>query len=133
MSEPGQLPGREPVFRYSLRLPKEHWFHQRKEEAVYWLSIVAVYKDSIPEKNRWGWTNHRHVYNDDAVVGASDFNAMRVSFGLSLGQPLYNPHVDRNADDVIGGLDFDLLRNTFFQSPGPSGLACAGTVPCPGP
>ncbi|MCK4293034.1 MAG: hypothetical protein KAY65_07540, partial [Planctomycetes bacterium] len=67
-SEPGQLPGREPVFRYSLRLPKEHWFHQRKEEAVYWLSIVAVYKDGIPSIP-WGWTNHRHVYNDDAVVG----------------------------------------------------------------
>jgi hypothetical protein len=66
--EPGQLPGREPVFRYSLRLPKENWFHQKKEESVYWLSIVAVYKDGIPSIP-WGWTNHPHVYNDDAVVG----------------------------------------------------------------
>jgi hypothetical protein len=63
------------VFRYSVRLPKEHWFGQKEEENVYWLSIVAVYKDVIPERYRWGWTNHEHLdypelpNNDDAVVG----------------------------------------------------------------
>jgi hypothetical protein len=66
--EPGQIGGKEPVFRYSVRLPKENWFHQREQEKVYWVSIVAVYKDGIPSIP-WGWTNHPHVYNDDAVVG----------------------------------------------------------------
>ncbi|MHC4153801.1 MAG: S8 family peptidase [Planctomycetota bacterium] len=61
---------REPVFRYSVRLPDPNWFHQDEDEAVYWLSIVAAYIERYPEYvEGWGWTNHEHVYNDDAVYG----------------------------------------------------------------
>ena len=31
---PGQPYGREPVFRYSVRLPNENWFGQEKDEPV---------------------------------------------------------------------------------------------------
>jgi len=56
----------EPVFRYTARIPEEEWFWQDpNEDTVYWLSIMAVY-DHYPQYE-WGWTNHQHVYNDDAV------------------------------------------------------------------
>jgi hypothetical protein len=60
----------EPVFRYSVRLPRREWFFQKKVEDVYWLSIVAVYSDET--RYPWGWTNHRHVFEDDAVIGFLD-------------------------------------------------------------
>ena len=62
------IPGpHEPVFRYTARIPQEEWFWQDpNEDTVYWLSIVAVYEQHYPEYV-WGWTNHQHAYNDDAV------------------------------------------------------------------
>jgi hypothetical protein len=58
----------EPVFRYSVKLPKDKWFHQRKVEDVYWLSIIAVYKERKPDYE-WGWTNHSHSFGHFAVRG----------------------------------------------------------------
>ncbi|HUT30560.1 MAG TPA: GEVED domain-containing protein [Sedimentisphaerales bacterium] len=58
----------EPVFRYSVKLPRENWFFQRDVNAVYWLSVLAVWDVNRPNYD-WGWTNHKHVYNDDAVSG----------------------------------------------------------------
>jgi len=58
----------EPVFRYSVRLPEENWFHQPDYNEVFWFSVVAVYS-SDPPNYTWGWTNHRHEFNDDAVAG----------------------------------------------------------------
>ncbi len=63
----GPMPGpHEPVFRYTARIPEEEWFWQDPNDSVYWLSIVAVYEEHYPQYV-WGWTNHQHVYNDDAV------------------------------------------------------------------
>jgi hypothetical protein len=50
---------REPVFRYSVQLPQEKWFCQKNVNDVYWLSIVAVYKDPQEVRYPWGWTNHK--------------------------------------------------------------------------
>jgi hypothetical protein len=61
----------EPVFRYSVRLPESEWFHQEDVNGVYWFSVVAVYDVNRPNYS-WGWTNHEHVYNDDAVGGWYD-------------------------------------------------------------
>lgn len=58
----------EPVFRYSVRLPKANWFHQPDFNGIFWLSVQAVYDENTPEYI-WGWTNHKHVFNDDAVIG----------------------------------------------------------------
>ncbi len=60
---------REAVFRYSVRLPRDHWFHQKEEKTIFWLSVVAVYEEGNDPVYNWGWTNHRHVFNDDAVAG----------------------------------------------------------------
>jgi hypothetical protein len=62
-------PPREPVFRYSVRIPREDWFYQKEPNNVYWFSVVAVYDENEPDYD-WGWTNHQHVYNDDAVEGS---------------------------------------------------------------
>jgi hypothetical protein len=61
-------PPREPVFRYSVKLPDWAWFHQEAPDTVYWFSVVAVYDQRQPNYD-WGWTNHEKVFNDDAVAG----------------------------------------------------------------
>ncbi len=61
----------EPVFRYSVRIPDEEQFQQDTAEGVYWLSVQAVYDVNTPNYD-WGWTNHEHVFNDNAVSGYYD-------------------------------------------------------------
>ena len=64
---------REPVFRYSVRLPQTNWFLQEDVNNIYWFSVVAVYEDPASANYYpWGWTNHEHVFNDDAVSGSFD-------------------------------------------------------------
>ncbi|MDD5326455.1 MAG: LamG domain-containing protein [Phycisphaerae bacterium] len=58
----------EPVFRYSVRLPEEEWFRQPDVNGIFWLSVMAVYDVNTPNYD-WGWTNHEHMFNDDAVAG----------------------------------------------------------------
>jgi len=60
--EPGESGiGYEPVFRYSVKLPDPNWYRQKEVEQVFWLSVVAVYKDPLPVIYPWGWTNHQCV------------------------------------------------------------------------
>ncbi len=61
----------EPVFRYSVRLPDANWFHQPAYNEVFWLSVQAIYDINMPDYE-WGWTNHKHMFNDDAVSGYYD-------------------------------------------------------------
>jgi hypothetical protein len=70
---PGAASAREPVFRYSVRLPEENWFQQKDANDIYWFSVVAVYESGTDPLYDWGWTNHKHVFNDDAVAGTFDF------------------------------------------------------------
>ncbi|MHC4499356.1 MAG: DUF7901 domain-containing protein, partial [Planctomycetota bacterium] len=65
-------PAREPVFRYSVRIPEPEQFCQEEPNTVYWFSVVAVYLSSSEVMFPWGWTNHEHFYNDDAVEGWFD-------------------------------------------------------------
>jgi hypothetical protein len=69
---PGAPRGREPVFRYSVRIPEDNWFQQRDANDIYWFSVVAVYEAGTDPLYDWGWTNHKHVFNDDAVAGSYD-------------------------------------------------------------
>ncbi len=64
-------PPREPVFRYSVNLLPEDLFYQKEPNTVYWLSVVAVYDDATPNY-AWGWTNHKHAFNDDAAAWEMD-------------------------------------------------------------
>jgi hypothetical protein len=66
-------PPREAVFRYSVRLPENKYFKQKQVNKIFWISIVAVYQNNYPDY-QWGWTNHKHFYNDDAVSGYWDYS-----------------------------------------------------------
>ncbi len=78
-----------------------------------------------------------------------DFNNDNVSDGLDFGSPYFladfgtgtqannpagNPQgTDMNCDNVVDGVDFTVpffLTQFGSGAPGPSGLSCAGTVPC---
>ena len=37
---------------------------------------------------------------------------------------------DFDGDNLVGGSDFAIFVQRFGTPPGPSGLACAGTIPC---
>jgi len=70
--------------------------------------------------------------NGDQVVGLPDFNAFRSVFGLTAGDPGFDPAADFTGDGVIGLPDFNVFRRFFGQNPGPGRLAtrwCAATSP----
>ncbi len=54
----GDKVGLEPVYRYTVTLPKEDWFCQEDDQDIYWLSIAAVYEDPGTMTYPWGWTNN---------------------------------------------------------------------------
>jgi hypothetical protein len=70
-------------------------------------------------------------FNDDGMVGGPDWAAVARAFGATIGTPAYDAELDINGDGAIGGPELLLVGSSFAQPPGPSGLACAGTVPCP--
>ena len=72
-------------------------------------------------------------FDGNGNVGGSDFTLLRAAFGTRVGEPGWAPAIDANGDGAVGGGDFAAFRIAFGASPGPSGLVCAGTVPCPGP
>ncbi len=84
------------------------------------------------DTNRDGYGNACDPdYNNDGAVGIPDFDVFRPRFGLTDEDSGFDPAVDHNGDGAIGIPDFNLFRSFFGHEPGPSGLACAGTVPCP--
>lgn len=93
---------------------------------------VAVVNADQLDTDADGYGNACDVDLDgDGVVGLSDFNRFRLSFGRVAGAPGFDASADFNGDGTIGLSDFNVLRLGFGSPPGPSGLGCAGTVPCP--
>jgi len=59
----------EPVYRYSVRLPREHWFWAPQLQQSYWLSVTAVYREPTEDVlYDWGWTTHEHAFGDSATA-----------------------------------------------------------------
>ena len=69
-------------------------------------------------------------YNNDGMVGLADFGTFKGAFGKSPPDPAYNADVDADGDGGIGISEFGFFKRSFGAPPGPSGLACAGTIPC---
>lgn len=69
--------------------------------------------------------------DNNGLVGLSDFNVLRLQFGKQNGDTDFDPDVDFDGNGVVGLSDFNILRSLFGGPPGPSGLDCAGTIPCP--
>jgi hypothetical protein len=73
-----------------------------------------------------GYGNHCDGDIDqDGDVDQDDLNNCSC-FGLCE----FRPECDLNGDGVFGNPDFSLFGQLFGKPPGPSGLECAGTVPC---
>jgi len=115
-TEPGVPFAREPVFRYSVRLPRERWFHQKEEEAIYWFSVVAVYKEGTEIPYRWGWTNHKcSLWEPSGLIEAAHWKLDETSgttasdssgngnHGTLVGDPTWQPGLGA----VCGALDLD--------------------------
>jgi hypothetical protein len=67
------------------------------------------------------------------TVGLDEFAILREKFGCLHTDACWGinaAQVDYNADGQVGIDDFSIIRGSFRTSNGPSGLACAGTVPC---
>jgi hypothetical protein len=64
--------------------------------------------------------------NNDGVVDSTDltlFGSLFTTTGAS--------DADLNCDLIAGGPDYATFGLSYLLAPGPSGLDCAGTVPCP--
>ncbi|MDJ0867078.1 MAG: hypothetical protein QNK03_13295 [Myxococcota bacterium] len=86
------------------------------------------------DSNRDGYGNRCDAdYDGNGAVGISDFNVLRAQFGRTAEDAGFDPDVDADGNGAIGIADFSVLRAFFGAAPGPSGLGCAGTVPCPSP
>ena len=71
--------------------------------------------------------------NNDGVCGTPDFG--EITAGIVGGLPGHPTNdADTNCDGTVGTPDFGLVTGAIVvgpPAPGPSGLSCAGTVPCP--
>jgi hypothetical protein len=135
----------EPVFRYSVRLPEDKWFHQPDYNEVFWLSVVAVY-DTVPMYDRWGWTNHAHTFNDDAVAGTlsgSTWNWQKLeyqpgssedmSFMLFTDPAECSTCANYNCDSIVNFVDYADFADNWLNSVPPGGynnsdLNCDGNI-----
>ena len=71
-------------------------------------------------------------FTQDGLTGLPDFGAFGGAFGAT-GAPGTIAE-DMNCDGTVGLPDFGLFGINFGAgTPGPSGLSCAGTVPCSAP
>ena len=94
----------EPVFRYTVRLPEPQWFWQEKADQVYWLSLVAVYKDPVDRiAYPWGWTDR--PYGAGGIASAIEYDLGEEPRWRIIRAPL------------VGGVDMSFTLYT--RPPGP--------------
>jgi hypothetical protein len=67
----------------------------------------------------------------DGLVGTGDLARLARAFGAATGDARYAAALDLDADGRVGTSDLARLARSLGSAPGPSGLACAGTAPCP--
>jgi hypothetical protein len=72
-------------------------------------------------------------FDGSGGVGIADYGALLVAFGSTPLASNWNPDADMTGNGGVGLDDYGLLLAGFGRAPGPSGLACAGTPPCPAP
>ncbi|MEL7450497.1 MAG: peptidoglycan DD-metalloendopeptidase family protein [Pseudomonadota bacterium] len=64
--------------------------------------------------------------SNDGAVNFTDLGLMKSVFFTA------DDNADLNGDGVVNFSDLGMLKAAFFAPPGPSGMPCAGTIPCPG-
>ncbi len=70
-------------------------------------------------------------FNQDGIVSLQDYIAVRWAVGAHVGDPAYDARLDLDGDGVVGIYDLAEAGRLLDSTPGPSGLSCAGEVPCP--
>jgi len=63
--------------------------------------------------------------NNSGLVTSADYTILRNALNTN------DPIADLNHSGMVTSADFTILRNRLNTAPGPSGLSCAGTSPCP--
>lgn len=69
--------------------------------------------------------------NNTGTVTTADFGLLRSVIGQPASFSPTAAAADMNGSGTVTTADFGMLRARLGTPPGPSGLACAGTVPCP--
>jgi hypothetical protein len=69
-------------------------------------------------------------YDNNGLVGTSDFAVIVPMIGTTSASSAYDERLDHTGDGAIGVPDFSYMIGQIGNAPGPSALACAGTVPC---
>lgn len=65
-------------------------------------------------------------FDENGVVNFGDLAVLKSRFFGS------DPDADLDGDSLVNFKDLAILKSLFFRAPGPSGLACAGQMPCIG-
>lgn len=69
-------------------------------------------------------------YNNDGLCAAADFSAFKQAYFSQVGDPNYDPDIDVEGNGVIAGSDFSVFKQNYMLPVAPSGLGCAGAIPC---
>ena len=69
-------------------------------------------------------------WSNTGVVDDIDTEMLITSYGTAVGGPLWMPQIDSDLNGMTDLGEFFSLFSSFGNLPGPSGLPCAGTVPC---
>jgi hypothetical protein len=69
-------------------------------------------------------------YNNDGWADYADFEIFKASYGTRESDERYLLALDHDSNGVITFTDFLAFLPLAGAAPGPSGLACAGVVPC---
>ena len=72
-------------------------------------------------------------YDQDGFVGPADWILFLVQNGKTRATPGFDARFDADGNGVINLDDALLSFQSYGSRPGPSGLRCAGRVPCPRP
>ncbi|MEQ1801025.1 MAG: dockerin type I domain-containing protein [Gammaproteobacteria bacterium] len=69
--------------------------------------------------------------NSSGSVTAADYAILRSVLNLAAASSQTAAGADFNGSGTVTAADYAILRSKIGTAPGPSGLACAGTIPCP--
>jgi hypothetical protein len=113
----------ETCYEYLYMIPKDQWFYQEADSAIFWLSISAIY-DSIPADTLWGWKTREHYFNDDAVRIHQPFDLVPGGF-FQAGEPVkqsWDMAFELGTDIYIRDFDFgdapEIGYGTFLERNG---------------
>jgi hypothetical protein len=92
---------------------------------------------AVPNERQNDWDHNGYGdacdydYNGNGVLDDGDLALLSNAFGKSVNDPGYGSRFDVDDNGVVDARDTAVITRYAPVAPGPSGLACAGTVPCP--